>query len=75
MRKRILGFVFAAALLAAMAVPLFGGGTALATGGVRPPDNPTHGNAPVCVIAGNATAHDGFAHATTAGAAISSTHC
>ncbi len=31
MRKRILGFVFAAALLAAMAVPLFGGvGTALA---------------------------------------------
>lgn len=30
MRKRILGFVFAAAVLAAMAVPLFGGGTALA---------------------------------------------
>ncbi len=31
MRKRILGFVFAPALLAAMAVPLFGaGGTALA---------------------------------------------
>ncbi len=30
MRKKILGFVFAAALLAAMAVPLFGGGTALA---------------------------------------------
>ncbi len=33
MRKRILGFVFAAALLAAMAVPLFGGvGTAQASG-------------------------------------------
>ncbi len=30
MRKKILGFVFAAALLAALAVPLFGGGTALA---------------------------------------------
>ncbi len=31
MRKKILGFVFAAALLAAMAVPLFaGGGTAFA---------------------------------------------
>ncbi len=27
MRKKILGFVFAAALLAAVAVPLFGGGT------------------------------------------------
>ncbi|MFQ5814364.1 MAG: hypothetical protein ACE5I2_14400 [Anaerolineae bacterium] len=34
MRKKIVGFVFAAALLAAMAVPLFsGGGTALATHG------------------------------------------
>ena len=30
MRKKILSFVFAAALLAALAVPLFGGGTALA---------------------------------------------
>ena len=30
MRKKILGFVFAAALLAALAVPLFGGGTAFA---------------------------------------------
>ena len=33
MRKKILAFVFAAALLMALAVPLFaGGGTALATG-------------------------------------------
>ncbi len=33
MRKKILGFVFAAAVLAAMAVPLFGtGGTAEAAG-------------------------------------------
>ena len=30
MRKKILAFVFAAALLVAMAVPLFGGSTALA---------------------------------------------
>ncbi len=30
MRKKILGFVFAAALLVAMAMPLFGGGTASA---------------------------------------------
>ena len=32
MRKKIMAFVFAAALLVALAVPLFSGGTALATG-------------------------------------------
>ena len=69
MRKTLLAIVFATALTLGLAVP------AMATGGVRPPDNPTHGNAPACVSAGNATAHDGIAAATAAGAAISSTHC
>ncbi len=35
MRKKILGFVFAAALLAAMAVPMFGSGGTAEAGGVN----------------------------------------
>ena len=45
MRKKILGFVFAAALLVAMAVPLVGVGTALAQG--KPVSVPVDG-APPC---------------------------
>ena len=82
MRKRILGFVFAAALLAAMAVPLFGsGGTAFAhnTGHV-----PT--GAETCVDVGsgnhppegNAFGNEGHArgvfHAAHAGEGKSAVH-
>ncbi len=74
MRKKILGFVFAAALLAAMAVPLFGsGGTASAhnTGQVITPVGCADvggGNAPA---EGNAFGTEGHArgihHAIHAG--------
>ena len=40
MRKKILAFVFAAAVLVAMAVPLFGGGTALAANNAVTVSNP-----------------------------------
>ena len=40
MRKKIVAFVFAMALVVAMAVPLFGSGTAWAHGFVTPPADP-----------------------------------
>ena len=59
MRKKILGFVFAAALLAALAVPLFGGdGTALAAnrGSVTTARNPIAGAACQDLANGSQTA-------------------
>lgn len=41
MRKKVLGFVFAAVLLVALAIPLFGGGTALAINVQNPDSAPT----------------------------------
>ena len=59
MRKKILAFVFAAALLMALAVPLFGGGTALAANPnvPNPAGSPAPGTPPDGAgAAGNAVA-------------------
>ena len=50
MRKKILGFVFAAALLAALAVPLFGGAGTAQAGNFGSVDTPGAG----CVAVANA---------------------
>ena len=72
MRKKIMAFVFAAALLMALAVPLFGGGgTALAAGppsfiGDPPVDAPINTMPTDCSLA-LAVAGE---HATNLGAAV-----
>ncbi len=60
MRKKILAFVFAAAVLIATAVPVFGGvGTAVASVSVLPEGANCHGK----LVSPNAKDHGGFKQA------------
>ncbi len=69
MRKKILAFVFAAAVLVAMAVPLFGSGTALAV--------PAHVGANHCQDLANGVANAGVhnAHGIAANPAVHAQTC